>query len=286
MAEWLFSLLAFLSSNLGLLIAGAFTALMILLWDWRFALATLVLVQLTAASAAVSLHDVPAQWALIQSIIVVLVCTMLVLSARAHALRPALRQSGTWVSRGLLLGMLLVGAWFMDIQIALPGMDPLVLELFVWLVLSGIILLGLSDHPIYNGIGLLMWLIPVQVVVTVAVPIPVIVAFVALLVLLIGLAVSYLAFVEHLTPEERGLVLTDLAFPQEVKLERPPSPPPNPDARRRLPSWVRRALPTPAGQPASESGERAPRPHPQEESPEPAPPSPRPRNPLGAQRKP
>ncbi|MEX1019748.1 MAG: hypothetical protein WDZ49_08820 [Litorilinea sp.] len=225
MVEWIFQALGFLSSNSGLLVTGALSALVILLWDWRVALAGILLVQLSVATAGVILHSVPPQWAFVQTVVVGLVCLMLSLSARAQKLRPALRQTGTWVSRGLLLGMFLAGAWFLDVQVTLPGMDPLVMELFVWLVLCGIMLMGLSDHPMYNAIGFLLWLIPMQLVVAVVVPHPTIVAMVGLLVLLTGLATSYLVTVEHIPPEDRGLVLTDLAFPQQIRLERAPATP-------------------------------------------------------------
>jgi hypothetical protein len=243
MIDWVFQAFGFLSSNVGLLLTGAATALLVLLWDWRVALAGVFFVQLSAATSAVVLHGVPAQWALIQTVVVGMVCVMLTLSARAHRLRPSFRQTGTWISRGFLLGMFLAGAWFMNIQVTLPGMDPLVMELFLWLVLCGIMLLGLSEHPLYNAVGVLLWLIPVQVVVAVVTPIPALVALVGLVVLTVGMAVSYLVFVEHMPAEERGLVLTDLAFPQQVKLEHPPAPEAGDDPTVRVPDWVRRALP-------------------------------------------
>lgn len=251
MSDWFFQALAFLPSNIGLLLTGAITALLILLWDWRFALISIGFIQLSVATSAVILHAVPAEWGLIQTVIVALVCLMLMLSARAHELQPSIRQTGTGVSRGFLLGMFLAGAWFMDLQIALPGIDHLVMELFVWLVLCGIMLLGLSDHPLYNGMGLLLWLIPVQAVISVVTPIPVIVAFVGLLILLVGMAVSYLVFVEHMPTEDHGPVLTDLAFPQQLKVERSPemenaTPESTAPANARWPEWsewMGRALP-------------------------------------------
>jgi hypothetical protein len=148
------------------------------------------------------------------------------------------------------------------------------------------ILLGLSDHPLYNGVGLLMWLIPVQVVVAVAIPIPVVVAFVAFLVLMVGLAVSYLAFAEHLTPEQRELVLTDLAFPQEVKLEQPPHPDPVPQAQRTLPAWVKRALPQPASDARARADAGTTEATPSDQSPDEANTKPGKRSPIFARRKP
>lgn len=233
--EWFFQLFGILSSNVGILLTGSIAALLILLWDWRFALIGVSVIQLSAATSAVLLHGVPAEWAFIQTVVIGLVCLMLGLSARAHALRPSVRQTGTWVSRGLLLAMFVAGAWFMNIQIALPGMDPLVMEMFVWLILAGVMLLGLSDHPLYNAAGLLLWLIPIQVIVAVLTPIPVIVAFVGLLILLLGLAVSYLVFVEHMPTETGKLILTDLAFPQQQRLDTPVVPPSPPTAGVALP---------------------------------------------------
>jgi hypothetical protein len=240
MIEWMFQILSFLASNTGLLLTGAVCGLVILLWDWRFGLLGVCFIQLSAATAGVVLHGMAAEWAMIQSVVVVLVCLMLLLSARAHGLRPSIRQPGTGVARGLLLGMFLAGAWFMEVQIALPGMDALVMELFVWLVLCAVMLLGLSDHPLYNGIGLLLWLIPVQVIVAVVTPIPVVVALVGLVVLVVGMAVSYLVYVEHLAAEERDLVLTDLAFPQQVRLEGAPSR----ESAGPKKKWFERELPT------------------------------------------
>lgn len=256
MIEWLFQAFGFLSSNFGLLLTGAVTAVIILLWDWRVALAGLVFVQFSAATAGVVLHGMPAQWGFVQTVVVGLVCLMLALSARAQQLRPALRQTGTWVSRGLLLGMFLVGAWFMNAEINLPRMDPLVMELFIWLVLCGIMLLGLSDHPMYNAIGFLLWLIPVQVVVGVVVPNPTIVAMVGLVILLVGLAVSYLVVAEHVPAEERGLVLTDLAFPQQVRLDRAPaSAPAAPRGLQRLPGNLRARVARPGRRIAGPRGD-------------------------------
>jgi hypothetical protein len=79
-----------------------------------------------------------------------------------------------------------------------------------------LVVLGLSDNPLFSTVALLMWLIPVQVITAIIVNSPALVALIGMLSLLLSLAGSYLILVEQVSAEESAPVVTDISFPSEL----------------------------------------------------------------------
>ncbi len=218
----LFGLLNFFGGTLGTIIVGAATALMIVVWDRRVALFGLFCVQVGVVSAAVAIGQLPAEWAGVMVVVTGLACLILALSAQQLTHTTTLYQSGTWQLRGLLLALVYVGWRLAEVNLPLPEVDPQLAELFVWLALCMLVMLGLSDNPLFATVALLMWLIPVQIVTAVIVNSPALVALIGMLSLLLALAGSYLMLVEQVSEEQSRPVVTDITFPNDVGIPVPP----------------------------------------------------------------
>lgn len=212
-----FDLLNFAGGTLGPMI-GVVTALMIVIWEWRIALLGLFIVQIGVVSAASSIGQLPADWAGVMIVITALACLILALSAQRMTRTATLYQSGTWQLRALLLGLVYVGWVLAEVRLPLPAVDPELADLFVWLMLCMLVMLGLSDNPLFSTIALLIWLIPVQVTAAVIVNSPALVALIGTLSLLLALAGSYLILVEQVSAEDSAPVVTDIAFPTDLRI--------------------------------------------------------------------
>lgn len=212
--ESLLETLAFFAGPRGPLILGIVTALIIVVWEWRVALLGLFCVQVGVVSAAVALEQVPAEWASVMVVIMALACLILALSAYQMTRTTTLNQSGTWPLRALLLVLLYIGWALAEVNLPLPGVNPELADLFVWLALCMVVILGLSDNPLFGSVGLLLWLIPVQVIAAVIVNSPVLVALIGMVSLLLALAGSYLILAEQVEAEADAPIVTDIAFPE------------------------------------------------------------------------
>ena len=218
----LFGLLSFFGGTIGPAIVGAATALMIVAWDWRVALFGLFCVQVGVVSAAVAMGQLPAEWAGVMVVVMGLACLILALSAQRMTRTTTLYQSGTWQLRGLLVVLVYVGWVLAEVNLPLPLVAPSLADLFVWLTLCVLVMLGLSDNPLFGAVALLMWLIPVQVVAAVIVNSPALVALIGMLTLLLALAGSYLMLVEQVSVEKSRPVVTDITFPNELDIPAAP----------------------------------------------------------------
>jgi hypothetical protein len=212
----LFELLSFFGGSNGPLIVGTATALIIVAWEWRIALLGLFAVQVAVVSAAVAMGQLPTDWAGVMVVVMLLACVILAVSAQQMTRTTTLLQAGTWPLRALLLVLIYVGWELAELNLPLPGVNPQLADLFVWLALCTLVMLALSDNPLFATVALLMWLIPVQVVTAVIVNSPALVALIGMLTLLVALAGSYLMLVEQVASEESAPVVTDIAFPDEV----------------------------------------------------------------------
>jgi hypothetical protein len=115
-----------------------------------------------------------------------------------------------------------VGWGLAEVNLPLPLVAPPLADLFVWLTLCVLVMLGLSDNPLFATVALLMWLIPVQVVAAIIVNSPALVALIGMLTLLLALAGSYLMLVEQVSVEQSRPVVTDITFPNELGIPAPP----------------------------------------------------------------
>jgi hypothetical protein len=218
----IFGMLSFLGGSSGPVIVGTATALMIVAWDWRVALLSLFCVQVVVVSAAVAIGQLPSEWAGVMVVVMGLSCLILALSAQRMTRTSTLYQSGTWQLRGLLLALVYVGWTLAGVNVPLPEVDPQLADLLVWLALCMLVMLGLSDNPLFAAVALLMWLISVQVITAVIVNSPALVALIGMLSLLLALAGSYLMLVEQVSVEQSKPVVTDITFPSELGIPAPP----------------------------------------------------------------
>jgi len=229
----IFALLSFFGGTLGPIFIGAATALMIVFWDWRVALLGLFCVQVGVASAAVAVGQLPPEWGGVMVVVMGLASLILALSAQRMTRTTTLYQAGTWQLRGLVLVLIYVAWELADVTIPLPVVAPQLVDLFVWLTLCVLIILGLSDNPLFATVALLLWLIPIQVIAAVIVTTPALVALIGMLTLLLALAGSYLVLVEQVSIEQSRAVVTDITFPSELGI-----PTPLPFEQAEVEGWV------------------------------------------------
>ena len=234
--------LGFFATPTGFTAIGVIVAAIIVVWDWRLALAGLVLVQLGVAEATVLQQGMPAEWGAIMVGVMALAAVILALSARRTQTHTSLYQSGTWSQRGLIVALVYASWRLLDWHMPLPEFTTGLSDLFFWLGLCVLMILGMGENPLFTALALLLWLIPAQAVVAVLLGIPALVALVGMIKLLAALACSYLILVEE-APVEEAPVITDITFPAagvgSLTVERR-----GPIATPSLLDWLRERLPT------------------------------------------
>ena len=204
-----------LAADTNIVIASFVAAMLIILWDWRVTLIGLVVIQLSVASIAVAVQNLPPQWAIAQTLIIILCSLTLALSAIQSTSSRTMHQSGNWLLR-LLLMILFYTSWnLLEIDIVLPVISPEISSLFVWLSACALLTLSLTDNPLYTGAALLLWCIPMQVIVITLLPIPGLVVLFGLVELLLALSCSYLILSESFAYAKAPTVPTDITFPTQ-----------------------------------------------------------------------
>ncbi len=206
---WLFTQLDFFASGLGILLIGALALLTVLLWEWRLTLVSLFVIQVGVAILAGKVHGLALQWASVQIMVMALALLMLLLSAQQ--VRPALQQQrpGSWPVRLSAAVLLLISWQFLEVDLALPMIAPRIAQLFFWLALCGLVLLGLSDTPFFTGIALLLWFMPVQAFIEILLPQHRLFVFIGMIELLVTLACSYLMLAQRLPSIRLRPIITD-----------------------------------------------------------------------------
>ncbi len=206
----------------GLITIGIAVAMLIIIWDWRVALGGLVLVQVGVAGATVALTAAPSDRAGVMVAVMLLCALILALSAHRIGRTASMYQAGTWQLRALIVGLIFVVWRLADLHVPVPVIDPDLVELFVWLTLCVLIMLGFSVSPLFTMTALLLWLIPAETVAAVLVGAPSVMALIGFLSLLLALGGSYLILVEQAAAEESAPTVTDIAFPPELELGQVP----------------------------------------------------------------
>lgn len=225
----LVGILTFFSTGFGLMVVGAIAAAIILFWEWRLALAGLFVVQVGVATVAVQVEQIPGEWAGVMTAVTALTCLILALSAQQVPRPVSLRQSGTFLLRAMVLVVVFLGWQALRDSIRIPELVPQVTALFVWLGLCVLVMLALSDNPLFYAVALLLWCVPVQAVVGVLLGIPALIALIGMLELAIALACSYLVLAEQLPVAEAPPILTDIVFPDPTARDTPVSAPSAPE---------------------------------------------------------
>lgn len=210
----LFSGLSFFASPGGLTLLGVIAAAIVLLWEWRLALLGLFIIQVGVTAAAVHMQQMPAEWAIVIAGVGGLACLMLAMSAQRIDFTGTLYQSGTWLQRTMILALFGL-LWRLSADsVQLPEIAPALVQLFTWLLFCLLTIMALSENPLFTGVALLMWIVPVQVVAASLVGVPMLIALIGLLQILLALACSYLVLVEQTPAENVAPVLTDISFPK------------------------------------------------------------------------
>lgn len=214
--DWIFSALGFFATGIGVLSTIAAAASIVLIWDWRVALAGLFVVQLSLATFGVHVHGVSAQWAMTHILIILLCTLILALSSVQIQSSRSLRQPGNWLLRLLALIVMFMAWRLVNIQVALPEFPPNQVTFLIGLMLCALLLLGLGDNPLFAGVGLLLWIMPVQLIVEVLLPLPTLIAILGALQLLLALTCSYLVLADRIPKATTRIIPTDTTFPDEV----------------------------------------------------------------------
>jgi hypothetical protein len=225
----LLNFLTFFSTSFGLMVVGMVAAAMILFWEWRLALAGLFVVQVGVATVAVQVEKVPAEWAGVMTAVTALTCLILALSAQQVPKPVSLRQSGSFLLRAMVLVLIFLAWRAMSGSIRIPELVPQITALFVWLGLCVLVMLALSDNPLFYAVALLLWCVPAQAVAGVLLGIPALIALIGMIELVIALACSYLVLTDQLPVVEQRPVLTDITFPDLIQPEAPVLVPPSAD---------------------------------------------------------
>jgi hypothetical protein len=246
---WILTNLSFFASGIGILVIGVSALLTILLWDWRVALVGLLVVQTGVVVLTSTVYQLPLAWSNVQLLVTALCAAMMALSARQVHSTLRLQRPGSWLVRLSAIILLGVSWQYVDLTLTLPLLTPQVAGLFLWLALCALVLLGLSDSPLYTSVALFFWFIPVQAFIQILLPDQRLFVLIGIVEIFIGLACSYLLLAHRIPVRLRAKSLTDVTFPEE---NAPPLTLPGPDWAPRLgneghnrgePNGARRTLP-------------------------------------------
>lgn len=198
------AVISFFTTQQGVLLLGLAAAAVVLLWDWRVALAALLLIQVGVAVLLVAVEGVAGQTMVVQAVVIGLCVLMLATSGfQVHVGRTG-RQSGGWFFRLLVLLLMVIALESLDLTLVLPGFSTAIARVFGWIGVVAILMLSLGDQPIFTSIALLIWCVLAQAVAAVYVPAPEITVAMGVVELTLGLAASYLVVAEGLPHVQRG----------------------------------------------------------------------------------
>jgi len=221
---WLLTNFAFFASGLGILTIGAVAIFMLFLWEWRSFLVGLCVIQLGVVVLVTQVHGVELKWAHVQILVTTLSAAMLLLSARQIRFALPYQRPGSWFIR-LMAVMLLIVCWrLFDIDLTLPVVAPPLAQLFLWLAVCALIMLGLSDAPLSTAVALLLWFIPVQAFIQILLPEFRLFVLIGIVQLLSALACSYLMLAARLPATVVATRSTDMTFPSPTRTPRTPLP--------------------------------------------------------------
>ena len=179
-------------------ILGLAASLPVILWDWRFALPGLLIVQLGTSGLIGAVYGLPAPWPAVHLSVLFVACLILLLSILQTS-NVQVHHSGEFSSRLfrlLVLGIASLMVWMASDGIELPLLSDASKMLFLWLAAVALLTLGMTETVLFGGIGLMLWLIPVQAFLSVLFPLPAVIVLLGILQLLVALACSYLILAE------------------------------------------------------------------------------------------
>lgn len=223
---WLLTTFSFFASGLGILTIGAVAIVILLLWEWRLLLIGLCVIQLGVVVLVSKVHQLDLQWAQVQILITILCAAMLFLSARQIRFALAYQRPGSLLVRLMAVTLLLICWRFFDFEVSLPRLAPVLAQLFLWIALCALIMLGLGDAPLSTGVALLLWFIPVQGFIQVLLPEFRLFVLIGMIQLLSALACSYLMLAARQPEMSTAVIPTDVSFPITTTVPRIGTVPP------------------------------------------------------------
>lgn len=179
-------------------ILGLAAGIPVVLWDWRIALPGILFVQLGTSILVGTVYGLPAPWPAVHLAVQFLACLILLLSILQTS-NVQVRNSGEFSSRLfrlLILGIAALMVWRATEGIELPRLEDATKLLFIWFAAVALITLGMTETALFGGIGLLLWLIPVQAFLSVLFPLPAVIVLLGILQILVALACSFLLLAE------------------------------------------------------------------------------------------
>jgi hypothetical protein len=189
------------------ILAGAGAVLVVVPRDWRAVLFGYAL--LSVMLSFLLSRVLPAEWALLQTIVGGLVAVMLFLSA--GQLRGIGRLGVNWQARWpqmasltsfrIIAAVLTAVAYFvLHERVKLPLVEPLFRDTLVWLVMFGVLGLALHTEPMHAGLSLLTILGGLELLLFTLVRSSTLVGLMMAWQLLLGLAIAYLVLSRGLAP--------------------------------------------------------------------------------------
>lgn len=217
LTNWFVANLTFFASGLGLITIGAFAILMIVFWDWRITLLGLIAIQVGVVVLILKVYQLPLIWGNVQLLVVVLSATMLALSASQVSTTLRLQKPGSFFVRLSAVILLTVSWRFIELDLMLPFLTSQITQLFLWLIVCSLVLLGLSNSPLHTGVALLIWFVPVQVIIEILLPGYGLFVQIAMVELFVSLTCSYLILAQRQPVVAARRVLTDISFPIDAE---------------------------------------------------------------------
>ena len=214
----IFAQLGWLTTNSALLATASLVALAIILWEWRLALVSLLAAQISVATLAVREFGVASEWGVVQVVVMALCCMILAISAGQRPGGHRMYLAGSTFLRATALALILLTGYLFQFDATLPLLDGRTTQLFTWLAVSALLMLGLGDSALFSAVGLLQWSIVAQAVVEVLLRLPGLVSVIGVLELMIALACSYLILTESISLARPTVVATDVDPRSRIQL--------------------------------------------------------------------
>lgn len=201
----------FLSSPHAHVALGLTAGLLVVLWDWRFALPCLLLVKLGVCAMLGEVYLVPAPWPSVHFGVLLLSQVILLLSILQtdNVLVDQRGEFSSFVFRSLVLGLAALMVWAAGETVELPAFQNLTLLLLLWLAVLAILTLGLAESALFGAMAISLWLIPMHALAAVIFPVPVLMTLLGVFEIVAALACSYLLLAEEEALAMAGVSATD-----------------------------------------------------------------------------
>ena len=199
-------------------LAGLAAAVIVIARDWRLTVLSYAL--LSALLSLLLTRVVPAEWAMLQLLVGVLIALMLITTAwQLRGQSPPLPPEPIWPQmasltsfRVLTVALTLVAFVVIRNRMPLPGVQPLFHDAILWLGMVGLLGLALHEEPLHAGLALLVFFGASLLLLFSLTQRRMLVGLFATGQLLLGLAISYLMLSQGLASSQ-GETAPDMPGP-------------------------------------------------------------------------